>query len=113
MFRVHPDALAARPAMTARLAAIAALLQRLFGWWIGELAALVPERLRRRVATATYTLVVLLGDGEATLRLETRQEVKTLGRIDLRGEGEAHHRVTALLRQHGLARQLARGRAPP
>ncbi len=98
--------------MTARLAAIAALLQRLFGWWIGELAALVPERLRRRLATATDTLVVLLGDGEATLRLETRQEVKTLGRIDLRGEGEAHHRVTALLRQHGLARELAGGRAP-
>lgn len=112
MFPIPPDALAARPAMRARLAAIAALLQRLFGWWTGELAALVPERLRRRLATVTDTLVVLLGDGEATLCLETRQEIKTLGRIDLRGEGEVHHRVTALLRQHGLARELAAGRAP-
>ena len=98
--------------MSARLSAIAALLHRLFQWWIGELATFVPERLRRRLATVTDTLVVLLGDGEATLCLETRQEVKTLGRIDLRGEGDAHHRVTALLRQHGLARELAGGKAP-
>jgi general secretion pathway protein L len=98
--------------MTARLAAIAALLQRLLRWWIGELASVVPERLRRRLTTATDTLVVLLHDGDATLCLETRQEVKTLGRIDLRGEGEVHHRVTALLRQHGLAREFAGGRAP-
>ncbi|HKW55162.1 MAG TPA: PilN domain-containing protein [Stellaceae bacterium] len=97
--------------MSARLAAIAALLQRLFQWWIGELATFVPERLRHRLATVTDTLVVLLGEGEAVLCLETRQEVKSLGRIDLRGEGEAH-RVTALLRQHGLARELAGGKAP-
>ena len=112
MFRIPPDARAARPAMTARFAAVMVLLQRLLQWWIGELAALVPERLRRRLTPATDMLVVLLGDGEATLCLETRQEVKTLGRIDLRGESEAHHRVTALLRQHGLARELAGGRAP-
>jgi general secretion pathway protein L len=107
-----PDAHAARLAMSARLAAIAALLQRLFQWWIGELATFVPERLRRRLATVTDKLVVLLGEGEAILYLETRQEVKNLGRIDLRGEGEAHHRVTALLRQHGLARELGGGKAP-
>jgi general secretion pathway protein L len=98
--------------MTARLAAVAALLQRLLQWWLGELAALVPERLRRRLTPVTDTLVILLGDGEATLCLETRQEVKTLGPIDLRGEGEAHHRVSALLRQHGMARELAGRRAP-
>lgn len=98
--------------MTAALAAMAALLQRLFRWWIGELGAFVPDRLRRRLATVTDTLVVLLGEGEATLCLETRQEVRILGRIDLRGDGDAHHRVTALLRQHGLARELAGGRAP-
>jgi general secretion pathway protein L len=92
--------------VTARLAAIAGLLQRLFRWWTGELAALVPERLRRRLTPVTDTLVVLLGEGEATLCLETRQEVKTLGRIDLLSEGEAHHRVAALLRQHGLVREL-------
>ena len=95
--------------MTAWLAAIAALLQRLFRWWTGELAALVPERLRRRLTPVTDTLVVLLGEGEATLCLETRQEVKTLGRINLLGEGEAHHRVAALLRQHGLVRELGGG----
>ncbi|HEX6841507.1 MAG TPA: PilN domain-containing protein [Stellaceae bacterium] len=98
--------------MSARLGAIAALLQRLFHWWIGELATFVPERLRRRLATVTDKLVVLLGEGEAILCLETRQEVKTLGRIDLRGEGDAHHRVAGLLRQHGLARELGGGKAP-
>ncbi len=98
--------------MNAGLAATGALLQRLLRWWVGELAAFVPERLRRRLATVSDTLVVRLGDGEALLCLETRQEVKTLGRIELRGEGEAHHRVVALLRQHGLARELVGGRIP-
>src|SRR5690348_12505447 len=98
--------------MSPRLAAIGALIERLLRWWVGELAAFVPERLRRRLATVTDTLVVRLGDGEAALCLETRQEMKTLGRVDLRGEGEVHHRVAALLRQHGLAREVAGGKAP-
>jgi general secretion pathway protein L len=106
------DARATRPAMSARLAAVGAVLHRLLHWWIGELATLIPERLRRRLVTVTDKLVVLLGEGEATLCLETRQEVKTLGRIDLHGEGEAPHRVAALLRQHGLARELGGGKAP-
>jgi general secretion pathway protein L len=109
MFWTPPDARPAGPIVTARLGAIAGLLQRLFRWWTGELAALVPERLRRRLTPVTDTLVVLLGEGEATLCLETRQEVKTLGRIDLLGEGETHHRVAALLRQHGLVRELGGG----
>jgi general secretion pathway protein L len=109
MFWTPRDARPAGPIVTARLGAIVGLLQRLFRWWTGELAALVPERLRRRLTPVTDTLVVLLGEGEATLCLETRQEVKTLGRIDLLSEGEAHHRVAALLRQHGLVRELGGG----
>ena len=113
MFHIAPlDARATRPAVSSRLAVISALLQRLFRWWIGELATFVPERLRRRLTPVTDKLVVLLGDGEATLCLETRQEVKTLGRVELRGDGEAPHRVAALLRQQGLARELGGGKAP-
>ncbi len=94
--------------MAERAVQALALLERLFRWWTGELAALVPERLRRRLARPTDTLVLLLGDGDATLCLETRQELKTLGRIDL-GEAEPGHRLAAMLRQHGHAREIAAG----
>ncbi|HEX7968615.1 MAG TPA: PilN domain-containing protein [Stellaceae bacterium] len=97
--------------MGERGARILALLQGLFRWWIGELAALVPERLRRRLASTTDTLVLLLGEGDATLCLETRQELKTLGRIELRSESEPNHRLAAILRQHELPRQTSAGKA--
>ncbi len=95
--------------MAGRTTQVRELLQRVLRWWIGELASLVPERLRRRLARPTDTFVLLLGGGEATLCLETRHELKTLGRIDLRGGPEAGDRVAAILRQHGLAREIATG----
>ncbi len=97
--------------MAKRAAQILALLQLLFRWWTGELAALIPERLRRRLATPTDTLVLLLGEGDATLCLETRQELKSLGRIDLRDGAEPRDRLAAILRQHKLSREIAAGKA--
>jgi general secretion pathway protein L len=81
-------------------------------WWIAEIAAMVPERLRRRLTPTADRLVLLLGQGDASLYLETRQELRALGEIDLRGDADLSHRVVAILRRHGLAREIAGGRAP-
>lgn len=97
--------------MAGRALEILALLKRLFRWWTGELGALVPERLRRRLTSPTDTLVLLLGEGDATVCLETRQELKTLGRIDLRSDGAPNHRLAAVLQRHALARDIAAGKA--
>jgi general secretion pathway protein L len=90
---------------------ILSVLRDLLQWWIGELAAMVPQRLRRRLARTADRLVLLLGQSDATLCLETRQELRTLGEIDLRSEAEPHQRVAAILRRHGLAHEIAGGRA--
>jgi general secretion pathway protein L len=79
-------------------------------WWVGEIAAMVPQRLRRRLARRADRLVLLLGQSGATLYLETRQELRMLGEIDLRADAEPQYRVAALLRRHGFARE--NGRAP-
>jgi general secretion pathway protein L len=97
--------------MAGRLALVSAPLERLFRWWIGELAALVPARLRERLAATGNTLVVFLGADDAKLCLQTRQETKVLGRIDLRADREPQQALTAILRRHGLARDVAAGRA--
>jgi general secretion pathway protein L len=86
------------------------LLSRLVSWWLGELWGLVPERLRARLAAPGDTLVLLLDDGPATLCLESGRELKPLGRID-RADPQPQQRLLAVLRQHGLARAMAGGRA--
>ena len=96
--------------MTALLRALLPALRGLTLWWLGEIAGMVPERLRRRLARQGDRLVLLLGQSAATLYLETRQEMRMLGEIDLRADAEPRYRVAALLRRHGFARE--NGRAP-
>lgn len=85
------------------------LLRAFLAWWWGELTALVPERLRRRLAPATDRLVLLLGDGEAVLHRETGGATQFLGRIDLREATAPQRRLAEILRERGLARAFARG----
>jgi general secretion pathway protein L len=96
--------------MSALVQSLLAALRGLVQWWLGEIAAIVPDRLRRRLARRADRLVLLLGENGATLYLETRQEMRMLGEIDLRAEAEPQYRVAALLRRHGFAQE--NGRAP-
>jgi general secretion pathway protein L len=88
-----------------------ALVIRLFGyfraflqWWVGELAALVPTRLRQRLTTAKRSLVLFLGDSGASpvLCLETGQELRVLEQLDLQSEPNPRRKFVAALRDHGL-----------
>jgi general secretion pathway protein L len=96
--------------MMALVQSLLTALRGLAQWWISEIAAMVPERLRRRLARQADRLVLLLGESGATLYLETRQELRMLGEIDLRADAEPQYRVAALLRRHGFAQD--NGRAP-
>jgi len=87
------------------------LVTRLFRWWVGELAGLVPSWLQRRLAGTTDRVVLLPGDGEAALYLESSQELTLLGRVALDAEGDAVRRVGAILGRHSLDRAIAAGRA--
>jgi len=84
------------------------LVRAFLGWWWGELTALVPERLRRRLAPAMDMLVLLLGDGEAMLRREAGGATQLLGRIDLREAAAPQRRLAEILRERGLAHAVAR-----
>jgi general secretion pathway protein L len=96
--------------MTALLKSVLGALRGLVHWWLGEMAGMVPDRLRRRLARHGDRLVLLLGQAAATLYLETRQDMRMLGEIDLRADAEPQFRVAALLRRHGFAQE--NGRAP-
>lgn len=95
--------------------------RRLAEWWLGELAGLVPERIRRWFSPASEAVVVLLPTdpgrtASATVLHETgRRKVAahTLGIVDL-GERAAspHEALRLLLRRSGLARAVAAGRLP-
>ena len=85
-------------------AQVLALFRAFLRWWLGELAALVPTRLRRRLATTKHSLVLLLSDGDANalLCLESGQKLQALERLDLREESEPRRKLIAILRDRGL-----------
>jgi len=98
--------------MTALVTGLFGLFRAFLQWWLGELAALVPARLRQRLTTARYSLILLLGDGDAgpVLCLETGREVQALGRLDLQGEGDPRRRLISALRDRGLLAAFNAGR---
>jgi general secretion pathway protein L len=64
--------------------ALISSLQAAWRWWIGELAALVPAALRRRLSGGGGRMVlILLGDGTAELVTESAARTEALGRLDL------------------------------
>jgi general secretion pathway protein L len=97
--------------MTEFVRAIFSAIGGLVQWWVGEIAGMVPERLRRRFTPRADRLVLLLGQNDdAALYLETRHELRKLGEIDLRGEADPAHKVATILHRQGLSRELSSGR---
>ncbi len=60
-----------------------------FDWWFGELAGLVPRRLRRIFARGVRILLFDLSQDELVLRHYRGERCQILGRIDLAGLGAA------------------------
>lgn len=86
------------------------LLRRFLHWWLGEVKALVPERLRRRLQPAGDSLVFVRGDSEVLVYVENRGELKTLGRIDPRPDAHPARSLRTILEGRGLARAAYGGR---
>lgn len=88
--------------MTAGLAFILVPARRLLNWWLGELGALVPARLRQRFVPATNALVLVIEDGAALVCIQTGRTVERLGRVDFLAETAARQAMETLLRNHGM-----------
>jgi general secretion pathway protein L len=102
-----------------RLRDVAGLGLGFLRWWRGELAALVPGRLRRR-REARPDVIVDLAGGTATLHRPTRAGLVEIGRVTVREGEDGRAEVAALIghrrggRRGGLRRaalRLGRGQA--
>lgn len=89
---------------------IAAVLRAVLAWWLGELARLVPQRLRRRLAAASDWLVLLPGEDEVALCLEAARTVKRLGRLPLQADEAPQRELASILRRTGVERAVRDGR---
>lgn len=76
--------------------------RRLLSWWLGELAALVPVRVRQRFVPAKDNLVLLFDDGAAWVGIDSGRELHELGQIDLAGAPPPQQALETLLRNHEL-----------
>lgn len=79
------------------------LVARFFGWWGGELAALVPSGLRRLLVPHRPLLVMRLGADGIALETRGRRGAKALGRLD----------ALPKKRRARLLADIARGRLLP
>jgi general secretion pathway protein L len=71
-------------------------------WWLDELASLVPEELRRRVASLRSRLLLVVDKSGAYLAAETGDRREALGRVDLHaGQPESVRRLIASAPQGG------------
>lgn len=80
--------------MQIALTDLGAVASRFLAWWVGELAALVPLRLRRALASGRETLCVGISDSEAVIARVTDGEPEEIGRLSLEGEDAAALRPT-------------------
>lgn len=85
------------------LAFILVPARRLLSWWLGELAALVPARLRQRFVPATDALVLLLDDGAVLVCVQAGRTVRQLGRIDVLADAHPQQSIETLLRDHQMS----------
>jgi general secretion pathway protein L len=90
---------------------VAALIADFVDWWLGELRALVPGALRRRLTGSRQRVVLALDAEAATLHVETNGERAALGRLSLADELLASRALAALLEENGLAPRLRDGSA--
>jgi general secretion pathway protein L len=72
----------------------------------------VPARLRQRLTSTKHSLVLVLGDGDASpvLCLQTGQELQALERLELQGEADPRRKLVAALRDRGLLAAFNGGR---
>jgi general secretion pathway protein L len=76
-----------------------------FGWWMHELAGLLPQRLRRVVRRERRGLILMLGRDESSVLERTSEGERLIGSVP--GEAPDHdQRLSVLLRQ-------TRGRGRP
>jgi general secretion pathway protein L len=77
-----------------------------FGWWLGELASLMPRRLRPTAGRRRRGLVLALGADEIVVAEGAADGLRTLGSVDAAAP-DRDERLRALLRQ-----AKRRGRRP-
>ncbi len=88
--------------MTALLAPLNAGLMRFIAWWLGELAGLVPARLRAQFARARPAVHIEIGDDEAALDSIKGGARRRLGGADLTDGTGGRDAVHELIRQARL-----------
>ena len=81
---------------------------RFFGWWFGEMSALVPPALKRRFARTSGWIVLFPEDGSTEIYFDSNQDMGLLGRVAFGSETPAELRV--LLRRYSLDQDVAGGR---
>ncbi len=65
-------------------------------WWLDELAGLIPEEVRRRVASLHNRLLLVVDNSGGYLAIETGDRREALGRIDLHaGQPDTVRRMIA------------------
>ena len=73
-------------------------VSRFFIWWFGELAACVPQGLRRVFWRESTVLAIAPGDGDARVSLRKCDGVRELGRLALDRGREPRLQLAQLLR---------------
>ncbi len=86
-----------------------AIVQRFFGWWFGELSALVPPALKRRFARTSGWIVLFPEDGSTGVYFDSNQDIGLLGRVAF-GSATAAEELRVLLRRYSLDHDVASGR---
>jgi general secretion pathway protein L len=69
------------------------LIALFFRWWVGELAALLPRRVRQLFRPEPRILVIHRAGGELILTLFRGQRGREVGRVELEGMGAAAERI--------------------
>ena len=90
--------------MESALKPITNSLRGFFAWWFGELAGIIPLRLRRAVAGTSQKLVLEFRAQEVVVGCDRVGKYRELGRID-RSLGEATSQRRAMAK---LTRKLRR-----
>jgi len=85
------------------------IVQRFFGWWFGELSALVPPSLKRRFARTSGWIVLFPEHGSTGVYFDSNQDMGLLGRVAF-GSATAAAELRVLLRRYSLDQHVASGR---
>lgn len=84
--------------MTSPLTSIRGGIAAFFTWWLGELAGLVPRRLRTAGGRRRRGVVLALGQGETAVAERSAEGERTLGSV-ARDAPDHDQRLRALLRR--------------